>query len=154
MTKITPDIWLGDSKDAESADLKKDGIGAMLNVAHDLQCKRGWSDGIEYAQCGLVDGPGNTMASYHAALLKLCALVCGGRKTLVVDHVAGGRAVAVAIMGLHAMRRMGWAHWLKEIAKALAKVDEQGFSCVEVHPKHKEAFDRINWRLVSVAMEG
>lgn len=177
MTKITDTIWLGNSEDADHADLRPDKIGAILNVAHDLQCSRGWSDGIEYAQCGLVDGPGNTMAAYHAAMLKLAALVTGGRRTLVVDHVAGGRAIAVIIMGLHAMRRMGWVHWAKVIAEAVAKrtLRDHQDKCYgeqfcqtchdldtivhasplpSVHEKHKRAFDRINWRLVTVAMEG
>lgn len=148
MTKITDHIWTGDSKDAEHADLCKHGIGAILNVAHDLQCKRGWHDGIEYAQCGLVDGPGTTMASYHAAVLKLVGLIRGGRKTLVVDHVNGGRALMVVLCYLNLTdRRLGWDGWLKVIGE---KRDlPEGMPC----EAHKSAFNRMNWRLLASVLE-
>ncbi len=153
MTEITPRIYLGDSHDAEHADLRKHGIGAILNVAHDLVGRRGWSDGIEYAQCGLVDGPGNTMASYHAAILKLAALVVGGRKTLCHCHAGESRSVSVIIAVLHLLDgRRGWDHWRKVIVDKVAASGRE-ISDDKPHTAHREAFNRLNWRLLSSVME-
>lgn len=148
MTKITEMIWLGNSSDAEHADLAANGIQAILNVAHDLEGKRGWHDGVEYAQCGLVDGPGNTLASYHAAVMKLLALTRGGRRTLVYCHEGRSQSVAVAIMALHVGgERQGWDGWLKIIRE---KKDE----VVTPHEEHRRAFNRMNWRLLSSVLDG
>jgi hypothetical protein len=146
MTKITDMLWLGNSHDAEHSDLKAPGIGALLNVAHDLEGKRGWHDGVEYAQCGLVDGPGNTMASYHAAVLKLLGLTYGGRKALVYCHEGRSQSVAVAIMALQCETRHGWDGWLKIICN---KKDE----VVTPHAEHRRAFNKLNWRLLTSVLE-
>lgn len=144
MTKITDYIWIGDSTDAEESDLRKHGVTAILCVAHDLQCRRGWSDGILYAQCGLVDGPGSNLAAYHSAVLQLVSIVSAGRKVMVVDHVAGGRAVAVTIMALHVGHsKLGWEHWLGIINE---KMERKEFN---PHQEHRNAFNRTNWRLLS-----
>ena len=151
MTKITEMIWLGNSHDAEHADLNANGIGAILNVAHDLEGKRGWRDGVEYAQCGLVDGPGNTMASYHAAVLKLAALVRGGRRTLVHCHKGQSRSPAVVIMYLNLEQKLGWDHWRNVIAELRSEVNEgEEFP----HEEHKRAFNKLNWRLLSSVLDG
>ncbi len=147
MTNVFPNIWLGNSRDMHEADLRKHKVDAILNTAHDLECNRGWPDGVLYVKCGLVDGPGNTMAAYHAAVLMLCSIVTGGRKVLVSDHDAGSRACAVIIMAMHAMRRMGWEHWAKIIAEKTGRE-------VAVHLEHRKAFNRINWRLMSSVFEG
>lgn len=145
MTNITTNLWIGGSADAEKADLKPDGINAMLNVAHDLQGVRGWRDGILYAQCGLVDGPGNTMAAYHAAVLMLASMMQADRRVMVYDHL-GGRALAVALLYLNIVGRRGWGEWMKII--------RERHDIAEPHAVHREAFNRINWRLMAAAMDG
>lgn len=147
MIKLTPEIWTGTSDDAEHADLKAAGVGAILNVAHDMQCFRGWTDGIEYAQCGLVDGPGTSIASYHAAVLKLAGLVRGGRKTLVVDHTNGGRVLFTVISYLNLTDRRGWDGWMKLLSERLDIPDGVP------HPAHKVAFNKLNWRLLASILE-
>jgi hypothetical protein len=146
VTKITDMIWLGDSHDAMHADLKVDGITAILNVACDLEGKRGWSKGIEYAQCGLMDGPGNNMASYYAAVMMLASLVRAGKRTLVHCHKGQSRSPAVVIMYLHLEHRRGWDYWRKMIADLRPKMNEEGQF---PHLEHRKAFDRMNWRLLS-----
>lgn len=149
MTKITPEIYLGDAHDADHGDLHESNVGAILNVAHDLQGKRGWSDGLIYAQCGLQDGPGNPIGVYHAAIMMLHAMVRAKRVTLVHDHDGCGQAVAVIVMYLHATRRMGWDHWVEHVRH---EVDEPE-KCLTPHVAHRDAFLRINWRLLSSVME-
>jgi hypothetical protein len=126
------------------------GIGGVLNCANDLWRGKFDTDSdvpIEYAHVGLVDGPGNGMADYHAALLKTCALMRRCDQVSIHDHDGSSRAAAVAIMALHAAHRRGWGHWLGIIRE---KVGDPEF---EPHPVHRLAFNRINWRLVATAME-
>ena len=151
MTQITEMIWLGDSHDALTADLAKHEIKAILNVAHDLQGERGWSDGVEYAQVGLVDGPGNSLARYHAAVLQLAALVQGGRRTLVHCHKGQSRSPAVIIMYLNLTQRMGWEHWRAFIAEKRKEVAEGE---QYPHEAHRTAFNQLNWRLLASVTEG
>lgn len=143
LTKLSSNLWLGNSWDAEHGNLTQHKIDALLCVAHDLEAKRGWSDGLHYAQCGLVDGPGNSLAAYHAAVLQLVAFWTDKRTVLVYDHTAGSRAVTVAIMGMHAKNRMGWDHWIAEIKPTELP-----------HEAHRQAFDRINWRLLTTTLHG
>lgn len=154
MIEITPHLWIGSSGDAEHANLSEVGITALLNVAHDLEGKRGHSDGLLYAQCGLMDGPGNVIAVYHAAVLMLSVLRNKtsrdeGRKVLVYDHNGSSNAVAAVIMYLHVTRRMGWEYWLKIIAEKFAIPVEDA----RVNSAHRDAFNRINWRLLSSVIE-
>ena len=159
--RITELIWLGDSYDALNANLKENGITAVVNCAVDLNLER-WSnllcvegfriphfvDGVEYVQIGLVDGPGNAMAVYHAVLLKLCSLLMSKKSVLVHDHEMDSRASAVVIMALHALHRRGWDHWLGVIR---GKTDNPDLM---PHPEHRRAFNRINWRLISSVLDG
>lgn len=145
MTKITDCLWIGNSKDATDANLPAEGINAMLNVAHDLQGKRGWTDNIVYAQCGLIDGPGNHIATYHAAILMLAALVADGKRVLVCCH-NGGRSLAVVLCYLNLTGGRGWDGWLSLLRERNEFEDP--------HEVHRRAFDRINWRLLSSALEG
>lgn len=148
MVELAPMLMIGDSKDADHGDLRRHQVSAILCVAHDMQCRRGWTDGIEFAQCGLVDGPGSNIAAYHAAVMKLASLIGGGRKVLVCDHESGGRAVSVCLMYLNmAKSRDGWDKWLAAVNRSMGKPD---FS---PHEAHRSAFNRLNWRLISQAME-
>ena len=142
MNKITDMVWIGNSLDEANADLATVGITAILKVANDLQGTRGWYDGLLYAQCGLVDGPGSSLAAYHSAVLQLLSLIAGKRKTLVVDHDGGSRAMAVVIMALHARERGGWDKYCEMIAN---KMDVLGY---EPHEAHRVVFNRLNWRIL------
>jgi hypothetical protein len=139
MIKLTDNLWIGDSADEVYADLVD--IGAVLNVAQDLQGTRGWMDGVEYMQVGLIDGPGNVPAAYHAAVLALAALLKRNR-TLVCCHT-GGRALAVSLMWLHLTSGRGWDSWLAILCERV-----EGELPIP-HEAHKEAFNRMNWRLLS-----
>ena len=145
MTKITEMIWLGGSYDAEYADLRADNIDAILNVARGLHVERGWSNDVEYAKCGLVDGPGNTMTSYYAAVLKLAALVRNGLRTLVCCREGQSRSPAIVIMYLNVQKQYGWDYWRMILADLGSRVKEgKQFP----HEAHRQAFDRIDWQLL------
>jgi hypothetical protein len=144
MIRLTDNLWIGDSADEERADLAAAKIGVVLNVAQDLHGTRGWLYGIEYAQVGLIDGPGNPLAAYHAAVLALAVLLKRGR-VLLCCHT-GGRALAVAIMYLHLTSGRGWDSWLASLRE---RVDSD---LPELHEAHRAAFDRMNWQLLTSAM--
>ena len=149
LTKITDCLWIGNSTDAVKADLHGNGISALMNCAHDLEGERGWNDHVEYAQCGLVDGPGNTMMAYHAAVMKLAALVMGGRKPLVYDHEGHSQSVAITICVLHILNgRRGWDYWRSFIVERGHELPDD-----KPHPEHLTAFNRINWRVLMGVLE-
>lgn len=137
MIKLDDKIWIGNSGDEEFAKLEEAGIGAILNVAQDLQCSRGWNTGIEYTQVGLIDGPGNSLCAYQAAILALTALV-KNKKVLVCCHT-GARSLAVVLMYLNVENSRGWNGnllFLKE------RIEDE---LPEPHPAHWAAFDKMNW---------
>lgn len=147
MTEITKNLWLGNSKDATDADLKKAKINAIFNVANDLQGRRGWTDGITYSQCGLVDGPGNSPAAYHAAILQLAALIDNGKSVLVHGHMGYSRSAFIVICHMHIHHgRLGFDHWRNFIAGKHHLPDGMP------HPAHRSAFDRLNWRLMAAVL--
>jgi len=146
MIQLARNIWIGDSTDERSANLSPFGIDAILNVAHDLQATRGWTHKIEYMQVGLIDGPGNPLAAYHAAVLALAALI-EHRRVLICCHT-GGRSLAVALMYLHLSNACSWEEWLTILYERI----EEGVLPV-VHRAHREAFDRINWRYLANIVE-
>ncbi len=148
MTEITKNIWLGDSHDAEHADLMKAGIDGILNCAKDLECTRGWSDGLIYAKCGLIDGPGNSIGVYHAGILMLNSLLMTEKRVLVVSHNGISRSVAIVMMYLSATHsRLGWDGWRTRIA-ALKEIPED-----KPHEAHRLAFNRMNWRLINSILD-
>src|SRR5215831_14068508 len=94
-------LWLGNSLDAAVGDLTTDAISAVLNCAHDLPGSRTWDHGVEYAQVGLVDGPGNSTAAYHACVIKLASFLANGRRCLCYCHEGKSRSVFACIAVLH-----------------------------------------------------
>lgn len=148
MIQFAENLWVGSSTDGQYAD-----VDAVLNVAKDLHIRRGWPD-IQYAQVGLVDGPGNLPASYHAAVLTLAAMVKTGKRVLVHCHEGKSRSAAVVIMYLSATAgrnwpgdyAVGWDGWLK-----LLRV-YTGVDLPEPHEAHKAAFEKMNWRLLATVM--
>lgn len=153
MIKIADTLWIGESADGRAQELVPRRIGACLNVAQDLWGMCGWMHGIEYMQVGLIDGPGNTLDAYYAAVLALSSLL-KRRKTLVYCHT-GGRSLAVVIMYLGARAGHGWpGDWSATWEGWLELLSRQaGVKLPVVNDVHRQAFDEMNWRLLSTAME-
>ena len=147
MIKLTDTIWIGDSQDEGYADIYSEQIGAILNVAHDMHATRGWMHGIEYAQVGLIDGPGNHPSAYHAAILSLAYLLKRHKAVLVCCH-GMGRALSVVLMYLRLVSGRSMAEWLESLRE---RVEQK---LPEPHEAHKLAYNRINWRLLLGATEG
>ena len=145
MIRLTDTLWIGNSADEQHGDFYVQNINAVLNVARDLQGTRGWMEGIEYMQVGLVDGPGNPLGMYHAAILAVTAL-CNRGRTLMYDHT-GGRALAIAIMYLNTQSRHGWDGWLAILRE---RVDTE---LPELHEAHRAAFNKLNWRFLEGVAE-
>lgn len=122
-------IWIGDSV-AEA----KIHINAILNVAHDLKPTRGWS-AVEYMHVGLIDGPGNEVTAYCAAVLALHAML-KKHNVLICCH-SGGRALAVALMYLCATTERSWENWLIAIQERI----DTGLP--EVNPVHRDKFSKV-----------
>ncbi len=143
MMKFTDGLWVGSSDAWMNA--KGLGIDAVLNVAYDLKGGVSWPD-MEYMQVGLIDGPGNPLAAYHAAILALVTLFERWKKVLVHCHMGRSRSVAVALMYLSLTCGKGWDWWMVHLNK------EVGIDVPEPHNAHREAFNKMNWRLLSNAL--
>ena len=141
MIRITGRLWIGDSADESVAYYASEKIEGVLNVAQDLQPTCGWSRGLDYMHVGLIDGPGNSPAAYHAAVLALVALLRRCR-TLVCCHT-GGRSLTVALMYLHLTGGRGWDGNLDVLRE---RVDGE---FPAPHEVHRAAFDGMNWRLLA-----
>lgn len=138
MIELTDNVLIGTSKTADEGDFAALGIKSLLNVARDLKCSRR-SNSVEYAQVGLVDGPGNSLVSYCAAVLALADLHQRG-KVLVYDH-DGARAYVVGLMYLNAKFQQPWEQWI-------TIMDERDV-VVNPHHAHKTAFEQIDWKALS-----
>lgn len=102
----------------------------------------------EYMHVGLVDGPGNPLAAYHAAVLALAVLVRRGKyNVLVCDH-DGGRALAVVIMYLYLMGAI--PSWDEAIERLRAKEKE----LPKVHDIHRKAFFQMDWGMLTRVLDG
>lgn len=146
MIKLDDGLWIGAAVGPEYGNLKALGIGAILNSAQDLQSIIGWENGVEYMQVGLIDGPGNPTGLYYAAVLALDTLLKRHKNVLVCCH-EGGRSLATAVMYLQATTfTHGWDGWIS-ILRERVDVD-----LPTPHPAHREAFDKMNWRLLKSAL--
>lgn len=148
MIQLTESIWIGNSIDEKTADLVNVKVSAVLNVAQDLHGERGWSDGIEYAQVGLIDGPGNPLSAYYAAVLTLATL--SKRKRVMVCCHTGGRSIAVVLMYLRLMNGEG-VSWENQLEILHERVD---IELPVPHNAHKEAFNRMKWRSLANLVGG
>ena len=104
MTKITSNIWIGNSHDAlhEKEVLKREGITAILNCAWDLKNEMlSHTDGFVMAQCGLSDDGLNSVYAAQSAILQLANLVEKEHKVLVHCHMGRSRSVLVVIYYLY-----------------------------------------------------
>lgn len=141
MLRMDENIWIGNSADEQYADLDVYGVNAILNVAIDLQATRGWLGGVEYAQVGLIDGPGNPLAAYAAAVLALSGMM-KRRRVLVCCHT-GARSLAVLVMLLNLTVTCRWEQWFALLGE---RVEEQ---LPVPHDAHREAFDKMNWKALN-----
>lgn len=130
MISVTDLILVGDSDGERTANVE-----AILNVAKDLPPTRSWPD-IEYVHIGLVDGPGNTLSAYYAAVLALDSL--RSIITLVCCH-EGGRAVAVALMYLGLKTQHNWTQCLNILR------ERNECEIPEPHVAHRQAFEKMDW---------
>ena len=149
MIKLTDNLWIGNSADEQTADLVGPGIGAILNVAQDLRATRGWGgkDRAEYMQVGLIDGPGNPLATYCAATLALYVLLKRSR-VLVCCHT-GSRALTIAVMlvKMNTLTRVADSRGWDDLLAILQERVEGELPAV--HKAHREAFDKIPWGRLS-----
>lgn len=129
MIQITTNLWVGDSSD----EARCKGITAILNVAVDLPRT---TFKVLYAQCGLVDGPGNRLNAYRAAILMLMSLLEDNHKVLVCCH-SGSRALAVCIMFMHQMTGQSW----EQLVELLS---ERYYFLPEIHEAHYIAYKEIS----------
>ena len=93
----------------------------------------------------MIDGPGNSLAAYFAAVLTLHTLVKRHGRVAVCCH-SGSRSLAVCLMYLHTVSERGWDNWLAMLSE---KIDED---LPGINVEHKNAFNKINWRLLSSMM--
>jgi hypothetical protein len=148
--RITDSIWVGTSRDDYDLDTEESGITAALNVAQDLRGMNGWPD-VEYMQVGLIDGPGNEISDYCAAVLCLKVLIRRHDGIMVFDH-NGCRALVVVLMYLNLIggqRRpepTGWSHWPTWEERAA----EVNTKIPRPHAAHIEMFNKMPWGLIEV----
>lgn len=140
MIRLQDRLYVGDSS-VSARELRRYGIGALLNVAHDLKGDMGWPD-IEYMQVGLIDGPGNSQAAYAAAVLALNTLVAK-HNTVVFCH-SGGRAMAVATMHMNLGADRNW----DELAEIANERIGTNVKIPEVNEAHRAAFDKMKWNVL------
>lgn len=131
MLRVADNLWVGDSTDES----KRNGsINAVLVVAHDMFGHAYMDE--ENAQVGLIDGPGNPLCAYHAAVLTLVSLLKRGKGVLVCDH-DGGRALAVVMMYRYMMNEApSWDEQVKRL------------NVLMPHSAHKRAFERMDWTML------
>lgn len=135
-------IWVGGSDDEKmlANGNKPYGIGASLNVAQDLVSMIGWYHHIESMHVGLIDGDGNELCTYIAAVLALHALL-KRHNTLIYCHT-GTRALTIAIMYLSAYTGkpyLSFDNW----RSILGEKSDIGLPMpIGVHI---EAYEKMNW---------
>lgn len=153
MFKVAENIWIGEGKDEQKTlrYVKQSGtVDCVLVVAQDMTPSYGWEDGVEYMQVGLIDGPGNPLAAYHAAVLSLAAMLRRGR-VLVCCH-DGGRSLAVAIMYLYLTGAgPSWDEALERLWGADGCRDRD---VPRPHDAHRKAFFLMDWGMMKRVLDG
>ncbi len=124
-------------------------VSGVLNVAHDLVLPERIQYQVECMQVGLVDGPGNLLSSYCAAVLALSALLDRHDKVIVCCHKGESRSVSVVLMHLSVTNgrgfawpgdwEAGWDGWMTYLRL------RSGTDLPEPHKAHKEAFEKMDW---------
>lgn len=121
---VADGLWAGDSAAEKDAD-----VSDVLNVAHDLKSTRGW-------RVGLVDGPGNRIEVYCAALYALHALRLEGRPVLVCCH-SGSRALAVCAMYSALLNGCSWDNVMALLC------ERAECTLPEIHQAHFHALEKV-----------
>lgn len=153
MMRFSENVFIGNSDDEKIIDITSEAlkINSVLCVAVDMRSTR-WHSPIEYAQVGLVDGPGNPASAYCAAILQLAAMIERQDTVLVCCH-SGSRSLAVAIMytvlkeGRKSERVSApsrWRTWDSVLGDLVAAVDE----LPTIHEAHREACDKLPFGLL------
>lgn len=153
MIQITNGLWIGNNDDERSGNLDAIGIKAVLNTAHDLIGFRGWPH-IEYAQVGIIDGPGNLPIAYISAALCIAILMERHNVILVYDHSAI-RSLLAGITylnlkeGQHRSSPTSWGYW-PNFNERLEMVEQKiGLKLPRPHEAHEEVFNKIPWGLIA-----
>lgn len=137
-------IWIGNSAAGhDKGNIVASSIGAILNVAQDLTGTLCWDDGIESMHVGLIDGPGNELTAYYAAVLALHALL-KKHNVLMCCHT-GSRSMAVALMYSAITSKLGWDQQLQMLRE---RVD---IDLPTPNDAHREAFSLLSWKLLEKA---
>lgn len=133
-------LAVGSASDATNmVECLASGVGVILNVANDLHIVK-WH-GVELAQVGLIDGPGNQAAAYAAAVLVIEAFHRSGKKVLVCCHGGKSRSVAVAIMYLNHKSKVSRSFevWLESVC------ERTDTDMAPPHKAHIDAYRKMNW---------
>lgn len=138
LIEVATNLWIGNSDEEGMIVHHRPMMDAVLITAHDMVPTNDWKDKIEYMHVGLVDGPGNPLAAYHAAVLALVALVKRGegQKVLICDH-DGGRSLAVVIMYLYLLGE--GPSWDEAVDRMMDAEEEQP----KPHDARCEALERL-----------
>lgn len=164
MIQVADRLWIGYSSDVEHGNLT--GITALLNVAWDLKYHKFDPEhkeqervvqACEYAQVGLVDGPGNLLSSYCSAVLTLRMLLDRHDGVLVYDH-DGGRALVVTMMYLNLIEgkyrpdSLSWSHWLTWDERLVWIEERIKLKLSQRHKAHIEAFNKIPYGVLEALL--
>lgn len=129
-------------------------VGAVLNVARDMDATRLCEDEIETAQVGLIDGPGNEITAYCAAVLTLCDLL-KRHNVLICCHTGNSRSVVVAMMYLclteskrpqYQTLMSCWTTWDTMLTRVRIQAEDPN---INPHPAHRDAYEKIPYGVLS-----
>ena len=133
MDFVTEHFAIGSRLDAQNLTaLHRNGIGAVLNVAWDLDISHAaagmsaMARPVEYQKVGLIDGEGNEPSTLLAAVYMLYQLRARHERTLVHCHAGISRSSAVLSLYLA-------GHDTTSFEKALGRVREER-PMVQPHP--------------------
>lgn len=151
MIQVARSLLVGSATDART---KFVGVEAMLNVAIDLHW---WEklEEMEYAHVGLIDGPGNEVCDYCAAVLCLKKLMRVYNGVMVYDH-DGRRALVISLMYLNLAGGrvrpdpMGWSRWPTWVERCGMVSKSIGRGLPDVSRAHIDAFDKMPWGVLEV----
>lgn len=149
MILLSDKLSLGNSSDEENAH-KITGVTAILNVAVDMPRVQD-SEDIEYAHVGLIDGPGNVIAAYSAAVLTLSMLLKRHENSHVLVCCHDGYSRSLAVVLIYMILKAGrisshptfpnyWVSWDKAIEQVRIITGED---FAEPHSAHRDMFEKL-----------
>lgn len=158
MIRVADNLWVGGSTAPKNAPAV--GAAAVLCVANDMRDNNDVF-AIEYDQVGLVDGPGNEVTDYCAAMFCLKAMLRRHEAALVYDH-DGRRAMVVAAMYLNLVGGqvrpdpMSWSHWptwierITIISTYCRDNEVVRLIASKIDQAHVDIFNKMPWGLIEV----